>query len=287
MNYLAVNIGGTTCSVGIVLRDGTIVGSEVFATAGRDETISRLIDLSVQLADEDTVAVGISCGGPLDPKTGVIQSPPNLPGWDNVPIVNMFEEATGRPVYLMNDANAGALAEWYFGTDCTCNAIVFLTCGTGMGAGIILDGKLLEGCSAMAGEVGHMRLSPAGPVGFGKAGSFEGWCSGNGFRQYAGCPVKEAAEAVRAGDAAMLKHFETFGRRLGEGLAILIDLFNPERIVLGGIFLRCEDLLTPSMRTTLESECLPASLAACTIGPASSGEDIGLHAAAAVARYSS
>jgi glucokinase len=284
-DYLAVNIGGTTCSVGTVQRDGTVTGSEAFPTTDRDATLGRLIELAGKMVSDSTVAVGISCGGPLDPRAGIVQSPPNLPGWDEVPIVRMVEEAVGKPVYLMNDANAGALAEWYFGTDCTCNSILFLTCGTGMGAGLILEGKLFEGPTHLAGEVGHMRLTADGPVGFGKAGSFEGWCSGNGFQQYAGLTVKDAAEALRAGEATMQEHFDTFGRRLGEGIAILIDLFNPERIVLGGIFLRCEDLLVPAMQKALDAECLPESLAACTIAPASGGEETGLLAAAAVARY--
>jgi glucokinase len=283
--YLGINIGGTTCSVSQGAADGTLLRREAFPTAGPEATLARLRELAAGMVEAGTAAVGISCGGPLDTAEGLILSPPNLPGWDRIEIVRIMKEVTGKRAYLMNDANAGAVAEWLLGTGGTCPSLVFLTCGTGMGAGLVLNGRLYEGANGNAGEVGHLRLTADGPVGYGKAGSFEGWCSGGGFRQYAGQSAKEAAEAARCGDPQAKGMFEEFGRKLGQGLAVIIDAFNPRRIVLGGIYLRAEDLIAPAMRETLAREALPQSLAVCEIMRSVAGEDIGDLAAIAVARY--
>ncbi len=287
MNYLAVNIGGTTCSIGLVDREGTILKSEAFPTGEAPATLERLIVLARNMINAETAAIGIACGGPLDEKKGLILSPPNLPGWDAVPVTSRFRNVAGLPCYLMNDANAGVLAEWYLAEKCQCNSLIFLTCGTGMGAGMILNGRLYEGANGAAGEIGHVRLTHGGPVGYHKKGSIEGWCSGNGFLQYAGCTFKEAAQALHQGHKKCRKHIKTFAQHLGQTLAILIDTINPDKIVLGGIFLRMENELRGGMEAVLRSECLPESLAACRITKATSGENIGLHAAMAVARYRS
>lgn len=142
------------------------------------------------LPDAEIRSVGISCGGPLDPVRGIIQSPPNLPGWCDVPITEIVRAKTGVPVFLQNDANACALAEWRFGAGRGTQNMVFLTFGTGLGAGIIVNGGILNGASGMAGECGHVRLASDGPVGYGKAGSFEGFCSGGGLARQG----REAAE---------------------------------------------------------------------------------------------
>jgi glucokinase len=285
MTFLGVNIGGTTCSVALGTVAGQVLCREAFATPGRDECVARLRELAASMIRTDTVAVGISCGGPLDADVGIVLSPPNLPGWDRVPIVREVQQAVGKPTFLMNDANAGALAEWYFGPYGGCSPLVFLTCGTGMGAGILIDGKPFDGACGMAGEVGHIRLTDDGPLGFGKQGSFEGWCSGGGFAQYAGLSAKEAALLAEQGSSEHVGHFVEFGRRLGQALAMLIDVLNPQRVAIGGIYMRCEALIAPAMNEVLQRECLPRSLRACRIGPASSGERIGDHAALAVARY--
>jgi hypothetical protein len=135
--------------------------------------------------------IGISCGGPLNSKTGTILSPPNLPGWDNIPIVKYLEEKTGLKAWLCNDANACALAEWKLGAGKGCSNMIFMTFGTGLGAGIILNGRLYTGTNDMAGELGHIRLSNFGPVGYGKMGSFEGFCSGGGITQLAKMMIME------------------------------------------------------------------------------------------------
>jgi glucokinase len=149
--------------------------------------LKRLEQESRHLAEKGgTVSgIGISCGGPLDSKRGLILSPPNLPGWDNIPITEYFSSRFHVPVFLQNDANACALAEWRYGAGKGLDDMVFLTFGTGIGAGLILNGKLYEGKQSMAGEAGHWRMASFGPIGYGKAGSFEGFCSGGGIAQLA------------------------------------------------------------------------------------------------------
>ena len=180
--------------------------------------------------------------------------------------------------------------------------MAFLTFGTGLGAGLILDGRLYRGACGMAGELGHWRLSDYGPTGYGKEGSFEGFCSGGGIRQLAetlalrerqkGAPVfmgpgpltaRAVAEAAGQGDPLALETLEHVARQLGRGLALLLDLLNPERIVIGSIYARCEGLLRDGMLRALEREALPVSLAACRILPAALGDRIGDYAALAIA----
>jgi glucokinase len=116
----------------------------------------------INLKSHDLSIIGISSGGPLDRKTGVIYSPPNLPGWDEVPISELFYKKFKIPVVIQNDANACALAEWKFGAEKGFRNIIFLTFSTGLGAGLILDGKFYSGTNDMAGDVGHIRLENIG-----------------------------------------------------------------------------------------------------------------------------
>ena len=256
------------------------------------------------LSAGDVYGMGISCGGPLDSKTGVVMSPPNLPGWDNIPIVKLLSEATGVRAGLHNDANACALAEWTFGAGKGTRNMAFLTFGTGLGAGLILDGKLYAGTNDNAGELGHIRLAPFGPVGYGKAGSFEGFCSGGGIRQLAQsaikerlqmggsvawCPdveavtAKDVAEAMAAGDPLATEIFTTSARYLGIGLSVLIDIINPEKIVIGSIYTRNEEMMRPIMWEVIRKEALPLAAKVCEVVPAALGEAIGDYAALSIA----
>jgi glucokinase len=264
-----------------------------FATKDYATTFARYAETVNRLKPGSEVVFGISCGGPLDAARGVILNPPNLPGWVDIAVCRAFTDRFGGRAFLMNDANASALAEWHFGAGKGCRHMVFLTAGTGMGAGLILNGRLYEGATGDAGEVGHLRLRADGPMGFGKRGSFEGFCSGGGIARLAagmGWPgaavtLKDIAEAATRGDALALKVIDTAGERLGEALALLIDTLNPERIVLGGYFPRCSSLLLPAMNRALAAEALPSALAGCRILPAILGETIGSNAAIAVALH--
>ena len=181
MKYVGIDIGGTKCAVVKGDKNCRILKKASFQTTDFTSTFERIIKETENMGSFD--AIGISCGGPLDSALGIIKSPPNLPGWDNVEIVKILKEKFLVPVYLQNDADACALAEWMYGAGKGTKNMIFLTFGTGMGAGLILNDKLYSGTTGMAGEIGHIRMTEKGPVGFNKEGSFEGYCSGGGIKQ--------------------------------------------------------------------------------------------------------
>ncbi len=325
MYYLGLDIGGTKCavSVGETVPDSN--GNEALVLIAKDKfqtgkkspsevleqlyTLSKKILIANNLTFSAISGIGISCGGPLDAKNGVILSPPNLPDWDHIEIVSYFESKTGVRTFLQNDANACAVAEWKFGAGRGVDNMIFLTFGTGLGAGLILNGRLYSGSSDMAGEVGHIRLEKDGPVGYRKAGSAEGFCSGGGIAQLGRFAVSEQLDngitprlwaaagenfdnitakligdlAEQEKDPLCISIYETCGARLGETLSILIDLLNPSLIVLGGIYMRSSSLLHPKMEEVIEREALSYSSQVCRIVPAGLGETIGDYAALSVA----
>ncbi len=314
--WIGVDIGGTKTAVVLCTEPPVIVQRIAFPTLperGPDHAlklIRRAIHQLIQthkLLTEQIEAIGISCGGPLDRKRGVIQAPPNLPTWNEVPIVDLLKEEFEVECRLENDANAGGVAEHRFGAGQGVQNMIFLTMGTGLGAGIIIGGRLYHGASDMAGEIGHVRLTPAGPVGYNKAGSVEGWASGGGMARAASDRVsaamkkgevtslvaqlatnriltaKDVADAARQGDGLAREIVCSTGTRLGEALAILVDLLNPELIVIGGIAMRMGESLLEPARAAMKRESLPASAQACRVVPAALGECIGDIAAVCVA----
>lgn len=309
---IGLDIGGTKCAatVGDLTNGVQIAEKIVFPTA--DYTPQQTIDKFSEYIAKWTSAypvsgIGISCGGPLDAKRGVILSPPNLPGWDCVPVSDILTERFGLPVHLQNDANACAVAEWKFGAGKDCDNMVFLTFGTGLGAGLILDGRLYSGANDNAGEVGHVRLTQCGPIGYGKVGSVEGYCSGGGIRRLAlmeaekwklkgkierveevlGDPssvsAKTVAERALAGESFSIGVYKKSGRALGKTLSILIDILNPQKIVIGGVFMRSHTLLLPAAQEVIRKEALSGAAQACEIVPAALGENIGDYAALSLA----
>lgn len=315
MTLLAgIDIGGTTCSVSLGdADDGDVSLTEKteFPTPDSPEaTLEQLTEELDELVEERgqlPAAVGISCGGPLDSEEGVIYAPPNLPKWDGTDVVGPFEDRFGVPTALQNDANAGALAEWQWGAGRGHDNVLFLTFGTGMGAGLILDGSLYVGENDMAGEIGHVRLEPDGPVGYRKAGSFEGFCSGSGIAQLARARAEKALAAgktlafcansdeldditakkvgmqAEAGDEISQEIFHEVGEKLGEGLAVLVDVLNPSRIVIGSIYLRQQSFLEPAAQEILRKEAIERSCEVCEVVPAGLGEQVGEFASLAVA----
>ena len=303
---LGLDIGGTKCAAVIGCYENgacRVLEKETIDTASYltpDALLAELyrranhLLLRTGLAKESLCGVGISCGGPLDPQRGLILSPPNLPGWDRVPIVEKTAACFSLPVFLANDADASALAEWKFGAGQGCRNMIFLTFGTGMGAGLILNGSLYTGACGMAGEVGHVRLGEDGPEGYGKNGSFEGFCSGGGLAKSAvyyaqamrekgmDSPLlektptaREIACAAEKGDPYALFLLKNCAHRLGEGLSILIDLLNPEKIVIGSIYARNRTFFERETLPVVRREALSRSLNACEILPAALGEAIG------------
>ncbi len=270
-SVIGIDMGGTKCAVihGKIDSDGIKIENKIKFSTGIDMPPEDVIEKIISAIKELNVsaeAIGISCGGPLDSQTGTVLSPPNLPLWDNIHICDILTEEFGIPAYLQNDADACALAEWQFGAGKGCNDMIFMTFGTGLGAGLILGGKLYSGKNGMAGELGHIRLCDFGPSGYGKSGSFEGFCSGRGIAQIGytlgmeayqrgekpayfnpddigSCTAKSIADAADAGDKTALAVYETSGEYLGRGLSVVIDLLNPEKIVIGSIFARSRELI--------------------------------------------
>lgn len=320
---LGIDIGGTKCAIILAKGEKEEISSKDFIIEHRDfetkkengwegviKKIQSYIDTIItehKLERDALCGIGISCGGPLDYQKGVILNPPNLIGWKEVPIVEIMRKRYNVPVYLQNDANACALAEWRFGAAQGMENVIFLTFGTGLGAGLILNGALYHGTNDMAGEVGHMRIADHGPVGYGKVGSLEGFCSGGGIAQIGKMKImeklqmgeepeilnyiksmeeitaREIAEAAEAGDKLALEIFKISGKYLGKGIAVLIDILNPQMIVIGSIYERCEKFLRPSLEQALNKEALPQSVTTCKIVPAALKEQIGDYAAVSVA----
>ena len=293
---IGVDIGGTKTAVSLWTLGGNLVCKRSFTTAPTSPAvIDGIVEAIGALRGEGGVGVaevsgiGISCGGPLDSSRGLILSPPNLPSWDRVPIVDILAARTGLPAWLENDANACALAEWRWGAGRGYRNMVFLTFGTGMGAGLILDGRLHRGACDLAGEVGHVRVAEDGPPGYGKRGSWEGLCSGGGiallYEEATGLhkTTKDICDAARLGEGEALRVIEKSARFLGRGVAMLIDILNPECVVIGSVFARSEDLFRPGMEAAIAEEALPLSWERCVVLPAQLGELLGDMAALGVA----
>jgi glucokinase len=305
-----IDIGGTKTAVVLSTAPPAIAWRAEFPTApewGPNHALEQIVALIRKGSAESggTISsMGVSCGGPLDRIQGIIQRPPNLPTWDDVPIKALLEAEFNLPCSLENDANAGAVAEHQFGAGRGCHHMVFLTLGTGLGAGLILNGKIFRGAANLAGEIGHVRLTQDGPHGYNKAGSVEGWASGAGMARHAVATIRDAIAAgeltqlsskletltsrdiglaCHEGDAIATRIIEQTGSRLGEAIAILVDVLNPERIIVGGLALRLGDKLLEPARIRMQAEALPAAAAVCTVVPAELGESIGDIAAICIA----
>ncbi len=308
--YLGFDIGGTKCAVILSDKSGNSIKDKIrfdtLVERGWQAIVDELISSAKEILSrnniptEDVLACGVSCGGPLNSDTGVIMCPPNLPDWDNVPLADIVRNELGISCKVRNDADACALAEWQFGAGKGTKNMIFLTFGTGMGAGLILDGRLYSGTCGTAGEVGHIRLDADGPAAYGKAGSFEGFCSGAGIAAmakkmlsiYSGSTIiprenvtaKTIADAAIKGDKLANAIYRRCGEKLGLGVSILIDILNPERIVIGSIYQRSGHLLAESMNETIKKEALEISAQCCKIVPAMLGDEIGDFAAIGVAK---
>ena len=316
--YLGIDIGGTKCSVVAGTEKMEFLRRIQFATEayrGPQFAIDKLLEIAANvvhdLRNHTLAAIGITCGGPLDSKKGLIQSPPNLPGWDNIPIVQIFKTRLNIPVFLQNDANACALAEWRFGAGKGTDNMIFLTFGTGLGAGLILNGRLYTGTNNLAGEIGHIRLAEDGPEAYGKKGSFEGFCSGSGIAglaqrilaeklrkgesvsfvqsesELAGITARDLADAALSGDKMAIEIFEISGKYLGMGLSILIDVINPQRIVIGSVYARNPHLFETACQKVIEKEALRQAVEVCEIVPAALGDQVGDYASLSVAMMDS
>ncbi len=297
--YLGLDIGGTKSAAVVGDRDGNIIVRASGPTPQDDwrEAVAFLCGLirsvcrEAGTAPEEMTALGVSCGGPLDSRTGVVYSPPNLPRWDAVPLKALLQDEFSLPVSVENDANATALAEHRWGAGVGCRDMAFLTMGTGIGAGLILNGELYRGRNDLAGEVGHATAMPGGPVcPCGKRGCLEALASGTaigkaGQKRYGDPSVtaRIVCDRARLGDEIAQQIVAEAACWMGVGLANLLHTLNLERIVLGTLAVHAADLLLEPIQEATRAHCWPRVWEGVAIVPAALGDAAQDKAALAVA----
>ncbi|MGD9872875.1 MAG: ROK family protein [Kiritimatiellia bacterium] len=296
---LGIDIGGTKTAVCAGGTDGEVIISKRMPSRterGPDDWMDRVLALADEVLNESgghIDAVGISAPGPLSVKQGALLSPPNMTGWKTVPIVEPLRRHFGKPVFMNNDANAGVLAEWLWGGYAGTENMIFLTMSTGLGAGIMAGGHLVQGACDMGGEVGFHVLDPNGPESpCGHRGSFEAYCGGKNLadryalRRQSPSPLdfRHFMEAVRDGDSTALEEWEVYIEHLAQGIGNLIMILNPEVILLGTIAMHTGDMIFNELAKRLPAYTVPEALAVCRIAAATLGKHLGDMAALAVAQ---
>jgi len=251
----------------------------------------------VEISRSQISAIGISCGGPLDTKTGIVYSPPNLPDWDAVPLKKILTTEFQVPTVIENDANASAYAEWKFGGGQGYDEVVFMTMSTGIGAGIVSKGQIYHGASDCAGEVGHQILIPNGPLcGCGNRGCLEAICSGPAIARRAQEAIQKQPEtemlkladgkitavksehvvaAAQNGDLLALDLIHQTAFYMGWGIANLVNIVNPEVVLIGTIAVAAGDLLLDPIRRTVQQMAMTRPAQTVRILPAKLGDRIG------------
>ena len=318
-HVVGIDIGGTKLATVVADRTGHILGKvrkPTLAERGPEYALDLLFDMvreTVNLAglEQNAIsAIGVSCGGPLDTKTGIVYSPPNLPGWDALPLKTKLESEFQVPVTIENDANASALAEYRFGGGRGYKAVLYMTMSTGIGGGIVIDGHIYHGANDSAGEVGHQILLPDGPLcGCGKRGCLEALCSGPAIARRAQAAIQaqiteakasattllnlagghiedvkseHVLTAARTGDALALQLINETAYYMGWGIANLVNILNPDIVLLGTIAIAAGDLLLDPIRKTVSEFAMPRPAEAVKIAPAQLGEALGDLAAIAL-----
>ena len=291
---LGFDIGGTKTS--LILGDfkGTILEKTSFPTlAGQGfkksfdniKSETKVFIDNLKTAGHNIDLLSVSIGGPLKIEKGIILSPPNLPGWDNIPLKKLLEKEFKLECFIEHDGNAGALAEFYFGAGRGYKNIVFLTMGTGMGAGLILNGDIYRGSTDTAGEIGHIRIAEDGPLVYAKKGSYESYASGCGIAKLANLhfpniyrrniTAKDIIDDFNKGKKEAKFVINLSAKYLGRGLAIIADLLNPEMIIIGSLAVRMgKSLLEPAIKE-MKKESLEETFKNCKVVPSKLGEKIG------------
>ncbi|MGC8818779.1 MAG: ROK family protein [Athalassotoga sp.] len=285
---VGLDIGGTKTAIVVGNEKFEIIKRYEFPTKpklGFSDFFARLLNY---LSEIDSIgAIGVSVGGPLDAEKGIIYNPPHL-GWGTVYLLDEMKKHFECPVKIEHDAKAGAIAEFELGAGRGFRNIIFLTLGTGLGAGIIINGEIYRGSSNMAGEVGHIRIAEDGPEVYGKSGSWESYCSGDGIAKLARylfpdhfsrrTTAQDISKMALSGDEKSAEVLKKSGRYLGIGLANLFDIFDPDRIILGSLSLRLPDIWLEEAKNTLVKEALDAQ-AVNKVVKSMLGERIGDYAA--------
>jgi glucokinase len=304
---LGLDIGGTKLAVGVVTPDGVVHGFQVAPTRtaeGWEAVLERLFDLgrhAIDMAGLGPVgAVGIACGGPLDSATGVLFGPPNLPGWAEVPVGARAAAEFGLPFALYNDATASAIAEYRFGAGQGARTMLYLTVSTGIGGGVIIDGVPHLGAAGNGGEFGHITVRRDGRrCGCGRRGCVEAYASGSSIARrtrdaldqgarssLAGLPTVTAADvaaAARAGDPLAGELWDETVDLLGAAVTDLVNVFEPDLVVLGGGVTRAGPMLFEPLRALVARETLPLAVGVTRVVPSGLGELVGVVGAGAIA----
>lgn len=311
---LAVDIGGTKIIAALVSNSGRIIAEERFPTLaaeGPQSVIERLLSsvdyiLSLKSMDSSQLdSISIAAAGAIDSKRGLITSSPNLPGWHAIPLRDMVREKYRVNTFLLNDASAAALGEHRFGVGRGVNNLILLTVGTGIGGGIIINGQLYEGSSGSAGEMGHMTIDVNGPsCTCGNIGCLEMLASGTAIAREARRRIAQGEKtslleivsgkveditaekigiAAQDGDSLALDVIAEAGTYLGVGMLNLVNIFNPEIIVVGGSVAKLGDLLLEPARQVVRERAFKLSSEAVRIVTAQLGDEVGLLGAAAFA----
>lgn len=308
---LAIDLGGTKIGGAIVRDDGTVVAEMACPTEagkGGDWVLNRLKDLALEVLErsslhpQDLIGVGLGTPGIVDAERGILLSEAvNIPGWKGRSLKAELEKVLGIPAFIDNDANTAALGELRFGAGKGVRHMVYVTVGTGVGGAIIVDGKVHRGASFSAGEVGHLPIVPDGPpCGCGGQGCLEGFISGPAIARRAreflgrGVPLslreispdqitaERVAQAAKEGDALARFLLAEAGRFLGIALAGIVNLFNPERIVIGGGVAQAGEIFFAPIRWELRRRALPSAAETLQVLPATLGTRAGLLGAAAL-----
>jgi len=299
-----IDIGGTKIAVALAAPGGRVISSTRFRTRVEAGPHAVLEDAVAEIkrmlgaAGTKLTAIGVGCGGPLDRQKGLILSPPNLPGWDEFPIMSLLEERLGAPVRLDNDANAAALGERAYGAGRGLDDLVYITISTGIGGGLIVGGKIVHGVGDGAGEVGHMTVLPDGPpCGCGARGCLEAICSGTSIARRAreklragassslsslgadAVTARAVAEAARNGDPLATEVWEETVHYLAVGVGNLFNVLAPEAVILGGgVSTAGEQLFEPLRRSVRgRVKMLPAEK--ISVVQAALGGDSGIYGA--------
>ncbi|RKU19561.1 transcriptional regulator [Candidatus Poribacteria bacterium] len=317
-HVVGIDIGGTKLATVVADKTGQILGKvrkPTLSEKGPEYAIALLFDMVREVVSQADLeqgsisAIGVSCGGPLDTKTGIVYSPPNLPGWDALPLKARLESEFQVPVTIENDANASALAEFRFGGGRGYNAVLYMTMSTGIGGGIVINGQVYHGANDSAGEVGHQILLPNGPrCGCGKQGCLEALCSGPAIARRAQAAIQKQLKdekpstalltlangriedvksehvlaAARTGDALALGLVQETAYYMGWGIANLVNILNPDIVLLGTIAVAAGDLLLGPIRETVSRFAMTRPAEAVNIAPAQLGDALGDLAAVAL-----
>lgn len=304
---IGIDIGGTKIAIGRADINGDLEESLRFSTnvgRGYRAILGEIIEKTQKLFNDRSVkAIGIGCGGPLDSKRGRILSPPNLPGWDDVPIVEDIKDVFNLPVYLENDANAAALGEFHFGAGRNVNNMVYLTLSTGIGGGIIVNNRLIHGVRDSGGEVGHQTVLPDGPLcNCGNRGCLEAISSGTGItkrfkeklilgrnsivkswiKDMSEIDAKMIADAAKLGDALAKEIWDEAIYYLGIGISNIITILSPEMIVLGGSLTKYGESLFIRVKEIVKERVKLVPVEEIPIVQAELGDNVGILGAVAV-----